>query len=404
MSRVVILGTGMQGKATLFDLVKNAGVEEIIAADRDIGPLQQHVKSLKADNVRAAQLDAANPASIRKLLKGADVVIDLLPGMFALSVAELAVENGVSLVNAMYLANPGETDQKKREALHQRVHSLDKRAREVQVAVLPEMGMDPGLDLVLSGEAVRQLDETVEFWSYGAGFPEPEAANNPIQYKITWSFDGVLRSYVRPGRFLRDGKIVEVGATEVFSPQNTHIVEFDGVGRLEAFPNGDATHYAKLLGIEKTVRTMGRYVLRWPGHCDFWGRLAKLGFLSDAPIEVKGQTVVPREFVGTLLEPQVHYTDTERDIALISVDARGYKSGAKKRATCLVIDRRDLKTGFTAMARTTGFTASIGAQMILDGSISQHGVLSPVSDVPFAPFVEALGKRGIEVKSAIETW
>ena len=39
-----------------------------------------------------------------------------------------------------------------------------------------------------------------------------------------------------------------------------------------------------------------------------------------------------------------------------------------------VIDRRDLETGLTAMNRTVGFTASIGAQMLGVGSIAKRGL------------------------------
>jgi len=47
------------------------------------------------------------------------------------------------------------------------------------------------------------------------------------------------------------------------------------------------------------------------------------------------------------------------------------------------------------MNRTVGFPASIAAQMILKGEISEKGLLSPIHHMPFDSFVEELGKRGI---------
>ena len=61
------------------------------------------------------------------------------------------------------------------------------------------------------------------------------------------------------------------------------------------------------------------------------------------------------------------------------------------------IDFRDFETGFTAMNRTVGYTASIGAQMIGAGQITKHGLLSPATDVPYENFVLELNKRGISV-------
>jgi saccharopine dehydrogenase-like NADP-dependent oxidoreductase len=69
-----------------------------------------------------------------------------------------------------------------------------------------------------------------------------------------------------------------------------------------------------------------------------------------------------------------------------------------------VIDKRDLRTGFTAMTRAVGFAASIGAQMILRGDIQKRGVLTPVRDVPFEIFSGELRKRGIHVEQITGSW
>jgi len=59
--------------------------------------------------------------------------------------------------------------------------------------------------------------------------------------------------------------------------------------------------------------------------------------------------------------------------------------------------KRDFKTGLFAMSIGVGYTASIVAQMIGSGQITQKGVLNPAIDVPYAPFMAELTKRGIEV-------
>ena len=80
------------------------------------------------------------------------------------------------------------------------------------------------------------------------------------------------------------------------------------------------------------------------------------------------------------------------------------RDGRPARAVHQVIDRRDLATGLTAMSRTVGFTAGIGAQMIVDGRIAGRGVLSPVRDVPYEPLVGELRRRHIEVTEVIAPW
>ena len=90
------------------------------------------------------------------------------------------------------------------------VKVLATQAESRNVTILPEFGLDPGIDLVMLGEAVRSLDEVEEIWSYGGGIPEPEAASNPLKYKVTWTFEGVLNSYRRAGKVIRDGRIVQI--------------------------------------------------------------------------------------------------------------------------------------------------------------------------------------------------
>jgi lysine 6-dehydrogenase len=77
---------------------------------------------------------------------------------------------------------------------------------------MPEMGFDPGIDLVIAGEAVRQIDEFHELHSYGGGLPEAAAIDNPLKYKITWTFDDVLDSTNQPVRIMKDGEVTDIFA------------------------------------------------------------------------------------------------------------------------------------------------------------------------------------------------
>jgi saccharopine dehydrogenase-like NADP-dependent oxidoreductase len=386
--KVLLLGVGMQGKATLHDLVDSEGVDSIIAADGDFEALASHVEQQRyGDQVACEPLDAADPKSIERLMASEpDVVIDLLPVRWHDTVGRIVVEHGRHLVNASY-TTPG-------------LRSLADQAKARGITLLPEFGMDPGIDLVLLGESVRSLDSVEEIITYGAGFPEPAATDNPLKYKVTWTFEGVLRSYLRAGRVIREGRVVEIKATEMFRPEHVHEVELEGLGRLEAFANGDALKYADLLGLDVSgLWNLGRYVLRWPGHCRLWQTLVDLHLLDDEPAIVDGMAVDRKRFLAAVIEPHIRYEAGERDVVVVRIDVKGRKGGERTRLFHQVVDMRDLETGHTAMSRTVGYTASIGAQMIATGQISKRGLLSPVSDVPYEPFSRELKKRGIQVTS-----
>jgi saccharopine dehydrogenase-like NADP-dependent oxidoreductase len=257
--------------------------------------------------------------------------------------------------------------------------------------------------LVLLGEAVRSLDRVDEITTYGAGFPEPAAAAGPLHYKVTWTFDGVLKSYLRAGRVIREGQIIDIRAEEMFAPEHIHELDLEGLGRLEAFANGDALKYASWLGLDPAkLYNLGRYVLRWPGHCALWKALVDLHLLDDEPAIVDGNPVDRKRYLAAVLEPQIQYADDERDVVVVRIDVKGRVGGKRRRALYQVIDLRDLHTGHTAMCRTVGYTSSIGAQMIVSGQIKKRGLLAAVNDVPYEPFAQELAKRGIQITSTFE--
>lgn len=403
--KVVLLGLGMQGKAALYDLVNNSDAAEILVADNNpqMGAI---LKAYPAERVKSVRLDAADESSLAALIRQADVVIESLPPQFALTVGKLAAAAGVHLVSSMYYLNPGEKDAAKIAQIREELKTLDRVAKENGAIILTEFGMDPGIDLVVGARALSEFDEIEEFYSYGAGFPTLEAANNPLKYKFTWSVGGVIRSYLRPGKVITDGQVVEVKADEVFAEKNRHILDLAALGSpLECYPNGNAEHYAELFGIRKTIKQMGRYACRRPGHCAFWSTMAKCGFLNDQPVEVNGVMVSPVQFVTALLgsQEQFYLRDQERDMALIYIDVRGKKNGQKKRVTYQLIDQRDLKTGFTSMQRTVGFTMSLGARLILEGKLNTTGLLLPMA-VPYELVADGLKRHGMVISRLESAW
>jgi saccharopine dehydrogenase-like NADP-dependent oxidoreductase len=312
------------------------------------------------------------------------VVIDLLPVPYIGTVAASAVRHGVHLVNTFYVTPE--------------LAALNDEAEARGVTLLPELGMDPGIDLLMLGDAVKAVDEVTEIVSYGAGIPEPAAADNAIRYKVSWTFEGVLRSYLRPARLIDDGQVVELSDRVQFKPEHIHHVEVEGFGPLEAYPNGDAVAYVRQLGLdERRMTRAGRYALRYPGHSAFWSTMVDLHLLDDEVTLVEGARVNRRKFLAAALEPHLQYAPDERDAAIIRVEVGGRRDGRPVRVVREVVDLRDLETGLTAMSRTVGFTASIGAQLIAGGTVDTRGLLSPLRDLPYDVFARELASRGIAI-------
>ncbi len=388
--KAIVLGMGLQGKAVIHDLESSSLITEIFAADlfataKSLAKADGYLAEKGYSKTKAIKLDI----SVEKELAGTiskiniDIIICMLPIQLALTAARAAVEAGIPFVSSNYTYD---------------LSVLDDVAKEKNTIILPEMGLDPGIDLVLGRLAMDELDVVYGINSYGGGIPAPECADDsPIKYKITWIFDRVLDVYVREARFIQNGQLQIVPGNEIFKEENIHEIEFPGIGKVEAYLNGDSEKYVQIFGLGNELLEMGRYALRWPGHSKFWRTMVELGLLDDNPITINNAEISPRSFLAKCLPPKLQYKNDEKDVALLRVEAWGLKGNKKVKVIYDLIDYRDLETGLFAMNRTVGFTASIGALMILSGKITESGVLSPVRHVPPHEFIKEVEARGMRV-------
>jgi saccharopine dehydrogenase-like NADP-dependent oxidoreductase len=399
---IVLLGYGMQGKACVYDLIKYGEFDELNIVDCYDNFLED-ITLLEDPRVKGYHIDGTDFAKIRDLLKSTALVIEFFPPHLTLTMVELAVDCNCHAITSSYINNPAYAAQ---TGFSERLVLLDQKARQKGLIILEEFGMDPGIDLAVGQRVVDLFDEVHALHSYGAGFPELQSANNPLKYKFTWSVIGVIRSHLRPAKYLDNKKVRTIKADSIFTSENIHLLDIQGLGdTLECFYNGNATQYMDHFGIHETIKSMGRYICRWPGHGAFWEKMAQCGFLSDQPIQVGEQFVKPDEFCASLLgnQEQFYYQNDQRDVALLRVDGRGLIDGQPKQVLMQSIIYQDQHLGFSAMQQTVGFPMAIGSMMILDGKIKNMGRTMPM-EVPLDLYFNELGRRGIHFETVVTDW
>jgi lysine 6-dehydrogenase len=402
---LLVLGCGMQGRAALDDLFHRAEPDPIVVVDNrpDLGDVLDRYPE---NRVSGRTLDLTRRPEVRDLMAGASVVVEALPPSFALDVAKIAAEVGVSLVSSMYYVDPSETEPIAIEKARDDLELINRQAEEKGIAILPEFGLDPGIDLVLGAQALKEFDRIHTFNSYGTGLPAPEHASNPLRYKFSWSVVGVLRAAKRPAKLVSFGQVKDIPGHEIFRPENIHTIEIDELGgKLECYANGNTEQYLDVFSLRDKVLEMGRYACRYPGHCAFWDRLANSGFLNEGALHVGGAGVCPIDFTAAVLsgQDQFWFGPEEADVAMVRVDLTGWSKDGPQRVVYQLIDRRDMKTGFTAMQRTVGYTMALGARMILERKLPRCGLLSPV-EIPFDLLESGLGQVGMRISREELPW
>jgi lysine 6-dehydrogenase len=125
----------------------------------------------------------------------------------------------------------------------------------------------------------------------------------------------------------------------------------------------------------------------------------KLGLMGNDEINIDGQNVRPRRLLEKLLEKNL--PPAGKDVTLIRVMIDGWKGSEARNIEYEVIDYFDEVNNLTSMMRTTSYPAAVAAMMMVDGRISNRGVLTPERCIPPEPFIEELKSRGIDIKHRI---
>lgn len=283
--------------------------------------------------------------------------------------------------------------------------------------------------------------EITSFSSVCGGLPAPEAANNPLLYKFSWSPMGVIRASQNDATYLRDGKIVQIhgdnllASAEPFSAWQSL--------NLECLPNRDSLVYGEKYGIESAT-SIFRGTLRYQGFSSLLHVFKKMGILDDratgastwhdtleklqrdhefhdlrsfilssaggdtelasrahdcmiwlgmkiAPVSDPSSTA--KSFCD-LLEQHLQFEDGERDMVAMNhyIKAR-FDDGSTESHSCKMQLFGDDK--MTAMCKTVGYTAAVGAKLILDEYITKKGLLLPTTKDIYTPALGLLAKEGI---------
>lgn len=346
--KIVVLGSGLIGSAMTADLAKD-GNFEMVAADLR----KESLISLEREfGVKTVQADLSKAGQISELIEGCDLVINAVPGFMGYQVFKTVIENGKNIVDiAFFPEDP---------------FDLDELAKRNQVIAVMDCGVAPGLSNMMVGASAGQLDSVENATIYVGGLPVER--HWPYEYKIVFSAVDVIEEYTRPARYIENGRLVTRPALS-----DPEFLDFPGIGTLEAF-NTDG-----LRTLMKTVvaPNLKEKTLRYPGHIEKMAVLRETGFFDKEPIDIAGTQIRPLDFTARLLFPMWKLKEGEQDFTVMRVVVDGTKDGRKIRFKYDLLDRFDTTTATTSMARTTGYTATSTARLILDGKFTTPGVIAP---------------------------
>jgi saccharopine dehydrogenase (NADP+, L-glutamate forming) len=123
-----------------------------------------------------------------------------------------------------------------------------------------------------------------------------------------------------------------------------------------------------------------------------------IGLFSDEEITPRG---TPLDTLCATLEQKMQYGPGERDMVMLQhkFDIE-WKDGSKETRTSTLLDYGD-PSGYSSMAKLVGKTCGVAVKLVLDGTISDKGVIAPMTMRINEPLMRELEKLRISMTERV---
>jgi saccharopine dehydrogenase-like NADP-dependent oxidoreductase len=436
MKKVLLLGAGLVAKPLIEYLLEN-GLYLMVAS-----PMKERADAMIKGHPHGESLlwSMDEQDKLHEMINEHDITVSLLPPSFHTSVAKICIELGKSMVNTSYVS--GE------------MRVLDFEARKKGVLLLNEAGLDPGIDHMSAMKIIdkvhRNGGKVSAFYSICGALPAPEAADNPMKYKFTWSPVGVLRASKNGAHYRKNGKEVFIDPENLF--RDRYEVNLPETGLMEVYPNRDSISYIDIYGIPET-ETMYRGTFRYPGWCETLDLMKTINILDETEQDYTGRTymeftaqnagligtdlkselcrkfnldpesqaikafnwlglfsnekmghgiISPFGIISSLMIRKMSLAQNERDMVVLQHTFNVHYPGGKREVIKSSMVDFGNPAGNTSIARTVAYPAAVATKLILENKIRLSGVYRPVVPEIYEPVMPELEKLGIKMKEETE--
>ena len=385
MKIIVLGGAGKMGCTAVQDLAGDRRVREVVIADRDLAQARIVAETIGSSKVTIQMVDLNDHSTLVGALKGASTCLNATVYYTNLPVMEACLEARVSYTD---LGGLFHTTRKQLE--------LSDRFAEAGLSAVLGMGSAPGVPNVQARYAAERLDTIETIHIYDGIKPSP-----PDDVRFTYAVPTIVDELTLSPLVYRDGEFV---ACEPLS-------EFENywfAPPLGLLPMHLSLH-SEVATLPITFRDRGLKECFFK--INYWGMaketvkkmrvLADFGFAGREPVEVKGQSVVPRDLLVALMSgyvppitdflapPESRPPNWTKEIV---TEVRGMKDGKE-------ITYR-LGTLTCKGALPTGVAPARAAIWLAEGRIPP-GVHPPEAVLDPVPFFEELEQREIYTRVTV---
>jgi saccharopine dehydrogenase (NAD+, L-lysine-forming) len=385
MKIVVLGGAGKMGCIAVQDLAGDERVKELVIADHDVKQARTVAEIVDSPKLSIQRVDAADHDSLISVLRAANACLNATVYYLNLAVMEACLAAGVCYTDMGGLFHTT------RKQLR-----LSDRFAEAGVSAVLGMGSAPGVPNVQARYAADRLD-TIEYIRIYDGIKPPP----PDDVRFTYAVPTIVDELTEPPMVYRDGEFVACEPLTGFE-------DYWFAAPLGLLPMHLSLH-SEVATLPVTFGDQG--VKECFFKINYWGMapetvekvrvLADFGFAAREAVDVKGQSIVPRDLLVAMMAgyvpPVSDFLAPPRSkppdwVKEIVTEVQGTKDGKE-------ITYR-LGTLTCKGALPTGVAPARAAIWLAEGRIPP-GVHPPEAAIDPEPFFEELSSREIYTRVSV---
>ncbi len=289
MKIIVLGGAGKMGCIAVQDLAGDRRVKEVVIADRDLAQARIVAETIGSSKVTIQMVDLNDHGTLVGVLKGASTCLNATVYYTNLPVMEACLEARVSYTD---LGGLFHTTRKQLE--------LSDRFAEAGLSAVLGVGSAPGVPNVQARYAAERLDTIETIHIYDGIKPPP-----PDDVRFTYAVPTIVDELTLSPLVYRDGEFVACEPLSEFE-------DYWFAPPLGLLPMHLSLH-SEVATLPITFRDRGLKECFFK--INYWGMaketvkkmrvLADFGFAGREPVEVKEQSVVPRDLLVALMSGYV---------------------------------------------------------------------------------------------------
>ena len=382
--KVLIIGAGMQGQVITWNLGRNPAVTEIVVSDYDEARAKFVADQVGNGKAKAVFIDASDTEAVARAADGAGLVVNAVIPEFNIAIMKACLKAGGAYMD---MASGQTRDRTIDEAYLEQVKLADDFAAAGITALL-STGMDPGVTNTFASIGYQDLDACHEI-----RIKDYALFDSPVPLQV-WSQETYYTDCAQPPLLYEDGEFRRV---EIFGRREKYMFpEPFGLGTVICHDHEEVTTLPRLLPKKWGDKGL-RYVdFKMGGDEDGSGLDADLalvgsGMTSKYPVKLKdGSEVRPIDVFVATLPPNPPADELAKlalageitDFGVVTVDCIGEKNN-KPASVTINIFPPDIKwvngqiPGATCVSYGTSTPASIYAEFIVEGRITDKGIICP---------------------------